>query len=37
MAETCPVQAKVFLDTAYAIALSSSHDRFHTRAIVLAE
>jgi len=28
---------EVFLDTAYAIALSSSNDQFHTRAVALAE
>jgi predicted nucleic acid-binding protein len=28
---------EVFLDTAYAIALSSSNDRFHLRAVALAE
>ncbi len=31
------MQAEVFLDTAYAIALSSPNDRFHTRAVELAE
>jgi uncharacterized protein len=28
---------EVFLDTAYAIALSSPTDQFHTRAVALAE
>jgi predicted nucleic acid-binding protein len=28
---------EVFLDTAYAIALSSPNDQFHTRAVALAE
>ena len=28
---------EVFLDAAYAIALSSSSDQFHTRAVALAE
>lgn len=28
--------AEVFLDTAYAIALSSANDHFHQRAVVLA-
>ena len=31
------MQAEVFLDTAYAIALSSPHDQFHARAVELAE
>ena len=31
------MQAEVFLDTAYAIALSSASDQFHTRAVALAE
>ena len=31
------MQAEVFLDTAYAIALSSPADRFHPRAVALAE
>jgi len=29
--------AEVFLDTAYAIALSSPNDQFHARAVELAE
>ena len=29
--------AEVFLDTAYAIALSSPNDQFHTRAVALVE
>ena len=29
--------AEVFLDTAYAIALSSPNDQFHTRSLALAE
>jgi hypothetical protein len=28
---------EMFLDTAYAIALSSPNDQFHTRAVALAE
>ena len=31
------MQAEVFLDTAYAIALSSANDQFHARAIELAD
>ncbi len=31
------MQAEVFLDTAYAIALSSTNDQFHARAVALAE
>ena len=31
------MQAEVFLDTAYAIALSSANDQFHTRATELAD
>jgi hypothetical protein len=31
------MRAEVFLDTAYAIALSSSNDQFHARAVVFAE
>jgi predicted nucleic acid-binding protein len=31
------MQAEVFLDTAYAIALSSPNDQFHPRAIELAD
>ena len=31
------MQAEVFLDTAYAIALSSPNDQFHARAVALAE
>jgi hypothetical protein len=31
------MQAEVFLDTAYAIALSSPNDQFHARAVELAE
>ncbi len=31
------MQAEVFLDTAYAIALSSPNDQFHARALALAE
>jgi hypothetical protein len=31
------MQAEVFLDTAYAIALSSPADQFHARALALAE
>lgn len=31
------MHAEVFLDTAYAIALSSPNDQFHARAIALAE
>jgi len=31
------MQAEVFLDTAYAIALSSTNDQFHARAVELAE
>jgi uncharacterized protein len=31
------MQAEVFLDTAYAIALSSSNDQFHTRATELVD
>jgi len=31
------MQAEVFLDTAYAITLSSPNDQFHTRAVALAE
>src|SRR5262245_6374843 len=34
---TPPMQAEVFLDTAYAIALSSPPDQFHARAVALAE
>src|SRR5437660_6767481 len=34
---TRPMQAEVFLDTAYAIALSSPNDQFHVRAVELAE
>ena len=32
-----PMPTEVFLDTAYAIALSSPNDQFHTRAVALAE
>ncbi len=31
------MQSKVFLDTAYAIALSSEKDAYHKRAVDLAE
>ena len=31
------MSTKVFLDAAYAIALSSAKDQFHARAIALAE
>ena len=31
------MQAEVFLDTAYAIALSSPPDQFHARAVEFAE
>jgi predicted nucleic acid-binding protein len=36
MVEICPVRTEVFLDSAYAIALSSSSDTFHERAVQLA-
>lgn len=35
MAGTRLNQIEVFLDTAYAIALTSSSDRFHDRAVLL--
>lgn len=31
------MSTEVFLDTAYAIALSSASDQFHLRAVALAE
>ena len=31
------MEAEVFLDTAYAIALSSPNDQFHARAVDLAD
>jgi predicted nucleic acid-binding protein len=37
MAESLPMPTEVFLDTSYAIALSSPRDRFHTRAAELAD
>ena len=37
MAEKPRVQTDVFLDTAYAIALSSPNDQFHDRAVRLAD
>ena len=37
MAEKPRVQNEVFLDTAYAIALSSPNDQFHERAVHLAD
>jgi predicted nucleic acid-binding protein len=37
MAEKPRVQNEVFLDTAYAIALSSPNDQFHDRAVQLAD
>jgi uncharacterized protein len=37
MVGTRLMQAEVFLDTAYAIALSSPPDQFHARAVELAE
>src|SRR5882724_2175518 len=36
-AETRHMEAEVFLDTAYAIALSSPNDQFHARAVDLAD
>ncbi|MDH3603640.1 MAG: hypothetical protein OEU26_28860 [Candidatus Tectomicrobia bacterium] len=37
MAENLPMPTEVFLDTSYAIALSSSRDQFHERAVELAD
>lgn len=37
MAQTLSTKAEVFLDTAYAIALSAKNDDFHNRAIRLAD
>jgi predicted nucleic acid-binding protein len=37
MAQSLPIPSEVFLDTSYAIALSSSRDQFHARAIALAD
>ena len=37
MAGTRLTRNEVFLDTAYAIALASPNDRFHGRAVALAE
>lgn len=37
MAQSLPIPSEVFLDTSYAIALSSPRDQFHARAVALAD